>query len=233
MKVPKDPKVERISIHYISDQLLQMLNLERGMGYTIKWLILHPGKAIKEYLFEDRRRMVKPFSFLLLVTAIATFLTLTYIFQEGAILQEVHKDPEWEDIPARYKTVIDQLLVITQKYFNLIYMSSVPFIALATYWIFKDARLNLAEHLVLNIYIYCMQTLMLILVIPFLLHWPPAGFVFTILSIGYIIYAYCRIFDLKWGEGLLKTILIYLVYSFFSSIIFILLALIVFITTGN
>lgn len=227
MKIPENPKVARISIHYIADQLLQVFNLEKGMGYAIKWMLLDPGKAIQEYLYEDRKRMVKPISFLVLVTAVATYLTLTYIFKEDTFLQQLHADPDWEHIPDQFKPVIDQLMLVTQKYFNLAYMNSIPFISLASFWVFKEAGMNWAEHLVLNSYVYCMQTILLILGMPFLLKWPEAGLIFTILLIVYLVYAYCRIFELNWLKGLGKTILVYLIYGFFSSILIAIFAIII------
>lgn len=227
MKVPEYPKVERISFRYISDQLLKVFNLEKGMGYTIKWLLINPKKAVQEYLYEDRHRMVKPFPFLIFVTAVATFLTLTLIFKGDELLTQLHADSNWNSIPEQWKTVLDQLVIVTQKYFNLSYLSSIPFVSLATFWVFKEDGLNLAEHLVINIYLFCMQTVILVIMIPFLGKWPELGLLSSCFITVYIVYAYCQIFELKWWQGLAKTLVVYIIYGLISVVLLIFFALII------
>ncbi len=42
---------DRITTRSIIEELLQLANLEKGLGYTIKMLAIAPGKAIRMYLF--------------------------------------------------------------------------------------------------------------------------------------------------------------------------------------
>jgi len=64
---PDRPNIPRITWKSLAEHILEQLNLERGLGYTIKALLLKPRPALCEYLFEDRRRMVKPLGFLFCV----------------------------------------------------------------------------------------------------------------------------------------------------------------------
>lgn len=228
MKTPDKSPLERISFQHIFRQLLQVLNLEKGLGYTVKWLVINPHKAIYEYLYENRNRMIKPFAFVVLVAAVATYLTVTFIFKGDDLLQQLHADPDWDTVPERLQLVIERLMIMTQKYFNLSYLSSIPFIALATFWVFKEDGLNFAEHLVINCYLYCMQSIILILMIPALALWAETGLVSAGLLLGYQVYAYSRIFEVGWLEGLGKTLLVQVVTAVFSAIILTIFALVVF-----
>lgn len=219
MKVPQEPPVQRLSFRYLIDQVLQVLNLERGIGYTIKWMVLNPRKAIQQYLFEDRKRMVKPLSFVVLIAAITTYLTVTFIFQGDELLNQLHADPDWEEVPENLKPIIDKLLIISQKYFNLSYLSTIPLLSFATFLVFKESGLNLTEHLVINSYLYCMQSFFIILIIPFLVWLPQLGAILAIPIFGYLIYAYASIFELKWLEAVGKVLLVYVIYGTFSSVL--------------
>ena len=99
MRVPKDPKLERYTLKKIGAQILEQLNLERGLGYTVKMWIIDPRRALEEYLFENRQRMTKPFPFLLLLVAIATFVSLRVLVPEAELEQELSNVEELEGIP--------------------------------------------------------------------------------------------------------------------------------------
>ena len=228
MKVPENLKLERLSFKYLISQTLLILNLERGIGYTIKWFLLNPGKAVQEYLFEDRRRMIKPISFVVLMAAISTYLTLTFIFHGDEMLTQLHADPDWEAVPEQFKPVIDQIVIITQKYFNLSYLTTIPLLSLSTFLVFKESALNFTEHLIINCYLYCMQTIFLVLTIPVLAMVPELGAIIGILIMGYLIYAYSNIFEMKILAGLKKVWLVYLIYTTFSIVLLSILVFILF-----
>lgn len=64
------PKLKRINGHYISHEIQHLLHFEKGFFFTVKELLLRPGKSIREYLFEDREKYVKPILFLILSSVI-------------------------------------------------------------------------------------------------------------------------------------------------------------------
>ena len=57
--------LKRIDRRYISHEIEHVLHLDRGFFYTVKELFLRPGKAVREFLFEDRKKLVKPVLFLI------------------------------------------------------------------------------------------------------------------------------------------------------------------------
>lgn len=73
---PKLPeKLKRIDGHYISHEIQHLLHFEKGFLFTIKSLLIRPGKAIREFIFEDREKYIKPVLFLIFTSVIFTFIT--------------------------------------------------------------------------------------------------------------------------------------------------------------
>lgn len=69
--------LDRIDSRYITHQIEHLLNVEKGFLYTTKELFFRSGKAIKEFLHEDRNKHVKPVVFLVFTSII---LALTSYF---------------------------------------------------------------------------------------------------------------------------------------------------------
>lgn len=72
--------VKRIDAHYVVHEFQHILHLEKGILYTVRELLLRPGKSIRAFLRENRNRLVKPIIFLivtsLIYTAVAHFFHL-------------------------------------------------------------------------------------------------------------------------------------------------------------
>ena len=214
MRVPDPPKEERISLRHIVQVILTQFNLERGLGYTVKMLVRRPRAAMQEYLFENRRRMVAPMPLLLLTVGIATFLSYQFLDLETELNLRPDQEAGWEKVPASLRTALQFLLSFSRQYFNLFLISALPFLALASFSVFHRQGLYFAEHLVINTYVYSIQTL---LVIPLILlfSWVPSqeiliGGVIGALSIGYLLYSFIRIFEQNWRLGIVKTLLTYI-----------------------
>jgi hypothetical protein len=67
-------KLKRIDAHYFQHELEHLLHFERGFLYTVKELVLRPGKTIREYLHDNRSRLVKPVVFIIITSLIFTIL---------------------------------------------------------------------------------------------------------------------------------------------------------------
>lgn len=201
----------RITFGFIGEQLLEQLNLERGLGYTLKSLLWTPGKAIQEYLFNDRDRLMRPFSFLLLMAAVTTFLTL-HLLLGGKNLQELSSQaPEMQQLPLFLQAFTQKATSWTQQYYNLIYMSTLPAMALSTFLLFRKVNWHYAEHLVLNAYVYGFQSFIYLLIIPLYFLHPILFAAGALLMVVYLVYAYYRIFSLSWWEAILFTLVAYLI----------------------
>ena len=62
----KATSLKRIDGHYVIHEIEHVLHFERGIFYTIKELFTNPGQIIRNYLSEDRNRLVKPIIFIIL-----------------------------------------------------------------------------------------------------------------------------------------------------------------------
>lgn len=67
--------VERIDRNYAIQELMKLTGYEKGFIYTVKELAIRPGKVIRQYLMEDRQRITKPITFLILTSLIYTFIS--------------------------------------------------------------------------------------------------------------------------------------------------------------
>lgn len=213
---------ERLTLKKIWSDLLEQFNLERGLGYTVKEWLLHPGRAADKYLYQDRRPFTKPFSFLLLTSAVTTFLMLELVIKKQGAL-EFTTSEEWQEIPELLKPGIKLALIAVKKYFNLLYLASLPLVTLASYWLLrKDHPLNLAEFLVINTFIFSIQSILYLFNIPFLALMPNSilSAIPALLLVIYFVYAYKQIFQQSYWRAIWYTALIYLIAQFLSLILF-------------
>jgi len=67
-------KLKRIDHHYISHEIQHLLHFDKGIFLTIKNLLIKPGKTIREFLFENREKYIKPVLFLIVSAVIFTLI---------------------------------------------------------------------------------------------------------------------------------------------------------------
>jgi hypothetical protein len=66
--------LKRIDSHYFQHEIEHFFHVERGIFFTAKELLIRPGERIREFLTEDRSRLVKPLIFIILTSLIFTLL---------------------------------------------------------------------------------------------------------------------------------------------------------------
>ncbi len=95
--------LKRIDGHYIAHEIEHVLHFERGILYTIRELITKPGQNIRNYLSENRSRLVKPVIFIIVTSLIYTLISHFFHIEEeyvnfkgleksasGSILEWIH-----------------------------------------------------------------------------------------------------------------------------------------------
>ncbi|MEQ8704406.1 MAG: DUF3667 domain-containing protein [Phaeodactylibacter sp.] len=209
--MPQDAP-ERITLRYLINELLLIANLEKGFGYTVKRLLLRPGQAVEEFLEVDRKRMMKPFPMLVLLVTIATFLSLRLLPLGEPLWQDFSEDGGANLLPPFLWEAFHLLTIGMQKYFNLLFVLSLPGQAVGSYLLFRKSRYNFAEHLVINTYLFSIQTLIYTLILPFLI-WNDkvAGPILIAGMFGYWLYALRQIFQPGWWPLLWKSAAIALI----------------------
>ncbi|MFK8008651.1 MAG: hypothetical protein AB8H03_19995 [Saprospiraceae bacterium] len=210
----------RISMQTIYESILAVFNFEKGFSFTVKNLLLTPGKTLSNYLFTaERTKHIKPMNFLILMITIATFLTLQLIkashpdaMSENEIngMMEGAKINLGEDVPQKLNDAVGIFNNLVKQYYHIFQLLKIPFFALATFWIFRKKQYNYAEHLIINSYIIAMTTFLFIVA-------SPVAFVdikiFSVFIAGTILYmfvAYISVFEEKNWKGFLKAIGSYL-----------------------
>lgn len=66
--------LKKIDGHYLIHEIEHVLHFERGILYTIKELFIQPGQTIKIYISENRSRLVKPVTFIIVASLIYTLI---------------------------------------------------------------------------------------------------------------------------------------------------------------
>lgn len=67
-------KLERIDGHYIRHEVEHILHFEKGIFYTIKELIVRPGENVREFIADNRSRLLKPIVFLIVSSLIYSII---------------------------------------------------------------------------------------------------------------------------------------------------------------
>lgn len=77
--------LKRINGQYITDSIGSILNLNRGIFYTIKELFIRPGAAVEQFILHDRNRLVKPIVFIIICSLFYTLAHQIFQFEDGYI----------------------------------------------------------------------------------------------------------------------------------------------------
>ncbi len=223
---PQNSQLDRFQVKNLWRDILKILNLEKGILFTIYALTVRPGETINQFLFEDRSKLTKPFPFLLLTVTIITFLTVNFIDLEGAFMagtnvSELEQDPA----KAKYFEALGGMFI---QGYNIIQLLSVPFLAMAGYLMFKSHRYNYAEHVVIAAYLTGMLASWYVIGFP-LAYWNYMIFsvILTLLFGVYCTIVYIRVFNEPLGEGIPKGIAVQVIYyiSFFLVMIAFMMAI--------
>ncbi len=84
--------LKRIDGHYILHEIRNVLNFEKGILFTIRELTINPGKNIKDFLNENRNRLVKPIVFLIVASLIYTVFNNFFNIEDGYINYSDNKE---------------------------------------------------------------------------------------------------------------------------------------------
>jgi len=219
---------ERITFKSVFTAILGLFNLEKGFFYTLWELTVRPGKAIRGYLFEDRTKLSKPFGFLFLAIALSTYVSVTYVFTDEVMANSYTANPQ-----SGNKETLEWMKPIMGyfiDYFNFYLLTTIPFFSFFSYLFYKKPRLYLAEHFVINSYVFAYQTFFYLLMVPlFIIDIDTYNVAYILLSIVYAVYVYTKVFDYETFEGgargLLTVMASYTVYIIAITVFMIILAI--------
>ena len=76
-------KLKRIDGQFILHEIEHVLHFEKGLFFTIRELLIRPGKSVREYISENRSRLVKPIIFIIVTSLIYTLMEHLFHIEKG------------------------------------------------------------------------------------------------------------------------------------------------------
>jgi hypothetical protein len=70
---------------YVIHEIRSVFSFEKGLLFTIRELLIRPGKCVQDFLLEDRNRLVKPIVFLIVTSLIYTVVNRLFQFEDGYV----------------------------------------------------------------------------------------------------------------------------------------------------
>ncbi len=142
-------KPKRIDGHYILHEIEHVLHFDRGILYTIRELLIRPGENIRNFISENRSRLVKPVLFIIVTSLIYTIISHFFHIEEGYIKIDAAKGMQLN--------TINHWVQSHYGYSNIIMGGFIAF------WLkifFKKYDYNFFEILILLCFILGMEMLM-------------------------------------------------------------------------
>lgn len=204
-------KLERIDRKYALQEAVSLLGFERGFLYTIKQLLLTPGQTIHDYLTKSRNKYTKPLTFLLLTSAIYTFVA--HYFKVESVYQA--------RIEKTYRnSSITNIILLIQDNYGYANIISTVFIILGLKLFFRKYAYNIYEIAVLLFFVMG-EVMIFSVLIPINTKYLGSDIienVVTILGLVYIGWAIGQFYEKKFSNYV-KAFFIYL-FGFLTFVIF-------------
>ncbi len=199
--------VQRFTLKYLlKESAFSSLDIEKGFFSTIRTLTTHPGSAIRNYLNGKRLSLALPIRYLIIIGAIATFLSIRY-----KVFKDYADDNPWLE---QALNIDHGFLVYAAEFTTVVNILAIPVFALFSYLYFKPTGFNYAENFILNTYITAHQLFFLILFFPiieiFLPYKNQLLTVYTIITAIYNVWVYIQFYKIKIALGLLLTVLVFI-----------------------
>lgn len=204
-KSESNSTLKRIDQGYISHEIQHLLHFEKGFLFTIKSLLLRPGKSIREFLFVDRANYVKPILFLIITSVL--FSLIIHWVDAGFSFFNIDAV-----IPLKGKLRSKEIGEWTNTHIGYSQLIMGIFIAFWIKILFKKFQYNIYEILVLLSFVLgeALLILGLLLVIAYLTKSSVIGLISIIMYFAYIIWAIGQFFGEKKIINYIKSILAYL-----------------------
>ncbi|OAQ39118.1 hypothetical protein A5893_10635 [Pedobacter psychrophilus] len=146
-------KLKRIDKHYISHEVFHLFHFEKGFFYTAKEMLIRPGETAREFIGENRSRLMKPVAFLILTALI--FTLTAYLTHADQFYNQQTKD--FSKASKAYAQMLNWL-IIHHNYGNLL---SGFFTAISCALLYKKEKHNFYETLIMVCFVIGLNTLLL------------------------------------------------------------------------
>lgn len=212
------PKIlKRVDGHYLAHEIQHILHFEKGIFYTIKELLIRPGKNTREFITDNRDRLVKPIAFIVITSLI--YSTISHFF---------HVEEEYVSHKGLEKSAISKIFAWVQGHYGYANIIMGVFIAFWVKLFFRKYNYNFFEILILLCFVMGLSMLIfsVFTIAEALLHVK----VMQIAGIIYIIYstwAIAQFFDGKKISNYVKSLIAYLLGLLSFSVVALLLGVLI------
>jgi hypothetical protein len=138
-------KIKRIDRHYILHELQHLLHLEKGFLYTVKELFVRPGNTIREYMYGDRGRHMKPVPFLVFTSLLYTLIAHYFHIEEEVIRNYAPTGQNPLPQAALKPSTVFVIIQWMQEHYGYTNMIAGGVIALWLKWFFRRYDYNIFE----------------------------------------------------------------------------------------
>ena len=197
-------------------------DVEHGLFYTIKTMIMKPGETIRRYFNGERQKHYKPLKFILFIGGLVAFLFISFdIHTNYAGVDEFRAS-----FYTNAKLNVRLLNQFTIQWTSVLMLIQFPLIALASWLVFRKPKYFFGEHLTTNAYFIGEVLIYHLLLFPvyYLVNgtqWVPvvANF-YSLWIVGYYTYAfYDWIYFRKTTGGFFKSLLFVICTFIFISLL--------------
>lgn len=135
-------ELQRIDAHYIKNEIVQVLNFDKGIFYTIKELIIRPGENVRNFLTNNRNRLVKPIVFII-ITSLFYSIINHYFHIEDQYIQQKGLD----------KSTIGKMIKWVQENYGYANIIMGIFISFFVKLFFRKTKFNIYEIFILLLFV--------------------------------------------------------------------------------
>jgi len=210
---------ERLSLGHVARQAAGELSpVDHGIVFTALAVLTRPGRMAREYVEGRTVRYVGPVKYFMLLVGAAQILALRYGMLDALVSGFLAGWYEYErqGVPNRAQAAA---VAFVTRYFVSLSAAGVPLFAAATRALFRRARLNYAEHLVLALYTGAQQIALFTLVgwILDVTHVRGPELVYVPLAFAYQVWALREFTGASWARTAWRT-LVAAVLSMFATV---------------
>ncbi|GAB3919910.1 hypothetical protein GCM10028827_00730 [Mucilaginibacter myungsuensis] len=209
--------LKRVDGHYVSHEIQHLLHLEKGILYTVWELLVRPGRNVKEFITDNRSRLVKPIIFIIITSLV--YSTISHFFHVGE---------GYVSYQGQATSSAAKMFAWVEGHYGYSNIMMGIFIALWLQLFFRRSGYNFFEILILLCFAMGMGMLIFALfVIAEALLKIPAMQIAAVIGIAYCTWAIGQFFNAKKISAYLKAFFAYLLGMVtFSAVILLLGALV-------
>lgn len=207
--------IRRLKISNLFNSILHAFNLEKGGIFTVKQLLINPGRLVLDYIGTGRLKYTAPFKILVITTTLA-FLALRYSSGFQQYQADFYQGLNNEEII--------KLIELGSTYFNVLLWLYIPIAGLLTWLVNIKGKFNLAENLAFQTYYFTLSNLIVIpVILDYVINTQIIQAFTTLAFLFYYVYAYKVFYSKSWLRASLEFVLIYAIATVLYLILLVLL----------